>query len=98
MATIYTHSVAGLALAKLLTARRFPASFWALAGLLPVVPDFDTFALTPYGSIWGHRGFTHSLLFAAAVALPAAALTFRYYGMRFGRSSGCSSSSRPRTP
>ncbi len=31
----------------------------------------------PYGDLWGHRGMTHSLLFAAVVAAGVAAM-FRY--------------------
>jgi inner membrane protein len=57
--------------------------YWILAGLLPVLPDADTFWIAPYGSILGHRGFTHSLIFAAAAALVAAGVTFRVFRMRF---------------
>jgi inner membrane protein len=54
-----------------------------LAAALPVVPDLDVFSSCSYGSMCGHRGFTHSLLFAAALAGIAAALTFRYFRMKF---------------
>jgi inner membrane protein len=83
MATIYTHAFAGVGLASLLTPRSKPLLFWALAGLLPVLPDFDTFWTAPYGSSFGHRGFTHSLAFALAVGLVSAGATFRYFHMRF---------------
>lgn len=42
-----------------------------LAALLSVLPDADVIAFQygiPYESPWGHRGFTHSLFFAACVA------------------------------
>lgn len=42
-----------------------------LAALLSILPDADVIAFQhgiPYESPWGHRGFTHSLLFAACVA------------------------------
>jgi inner membrane protein len=45
-----------------------------------MVPDLDVLAFRfgiPYGAFWGHRGFSHSLLFALLTALPAAALTCR---------------------
>lgn len=77
MATIYTHAAVGLGLGVLFARRRLPWSFWGLAALLPVVPDFDVFFSPPYGSPWGHRGFTHSLLFALLVAAIAAGLIFR---------------------
>src|SRR5947209_18336177 len=83
MATVYTHALLGLALARVVTARPRPAAFWLLAALLPVVPDFDVFSLAAYGSPWGHRGFTHSLLFALLAGLAAAGLTFRYFRVNF---------------
>lgn len=42
-----------------------------LAALLSVLPDTDVIAFhygIPYESPWGHRGFTHSLAFAALIA------------------------------
>jgi inner membrane protein len=70
-------------LGKLFTARPLPWSFWLAAGLLPIVPDFDAFSTCNYGTICGHRGFTHSLLFAVVLSAGAAALTSRYFRMRF---------------
>ena len=84
MATVYTHAVFGLGLGKLFTARRMPWTFWALAGFLPIVPDFDAFwAQVPYGSPFGHRGFTHSLIFALAAGAVAALLVYRRCGVAF---------------
>src|SRR5262245_43974889 len=83
MATLYTHSLVGLGLGTLFTSRRKPLLFWVLAGFLPIIPDFDAFSMSPYGSILGHRGYTHSLLFALAVGLVTAGLTFWYFKMRF---------------
>ena len=42
-----------------------------LGMLLSVAPDFDVIAFRfgiPYESQWGHRGFTHSIIFAALIA------------------------------
>jgi inner membrane protein len=83
MATIYTHTVVGLGLGKLLTSRRLPALFWVLAGLLPIVPDFDSFSSSAYGSMWGHRGFTHSLCFAFGIGLVAAGAASCYLRLSF---------------
>jgi inner membrane protein len=83
VATIYTHGVFGLGLGRVFTGRRMPPLFWALAFLLPVVPDFDAFGTMPYGHPLGHRGFTHSLAFALGLGLVAAGLTYRYFRMRF---------------
>lgn len=44
-----------------------------------VLPDIDSIGFhagVPYGALWGHRGMTHSLLFAAIVAA-ALAIVFR---------------------
>jgi inner membrane protein len=83
MATIYTHALFGLGLGKIFTNRRVPGLFWALAGLLPIVPDLDVFSSHAYGSIWGHRGFTHSLCFALGVALIASGSAFRLVHLKF---------------
>jgi inner membrane protein len=82
--TIYTHALVGLGLGRILTPGRRPWWFWVLTALLPVTPDLDSFSTAAYGSsIWGHRGFTHSLGFALAVALVAAGLTCRRLRMSF---------------
>jgi inner membrane protein len=83
MATVYTHSAVGLGLAGIVFGRRLPPWFWVLAGLLPIVPDFDTFFSARYGSDLGHRGVSHSFLFALLLSGLAAALTFRYFKIRF---------------
>lgn len=83
MATLYTHAVVGLTLGKAFTPRKLPWLFWGLAILLPILPDADGFSPAVYGNTWGHRGFTHSLLFALFVAAIAAGATFRYFRVNF---------------
>lgn len=79
MATLYTHAAVGLALGHVSFARRLPVLFWAVAGLLPIVPDLDAFSNAPYGSALGHRGFTHSLCFALILGFVASAATYRHF-------------------
>jgi len=46
--------------------------FWYLAVLCSILPDVDIVGFKfgiRYGDLWGHRGMTHSLLFAAIVAV-----------------------------
>jgi len=46
--------------------------FWYLAVLCSILPDVDIIGFKfgiRYGDLWGHRGMTHSLLFAAIVAV-----------------------------
>ena len=85
MTTLYTHAVAGLGIAALAAPRRMAWPYWCLAAALPVLPDLDAFSLTSSNSVWGHRGFTHSLAFALAAGLLAAALTGWYLRTGFGR-------------
>ena len=59
-----------------------PKRFWVLAVLCSILPDFDAIGFklgVPYESFWGHRGFTHSLVFALLVALVVLLLFFREY-------------------
>jgi inner membrane protein len=86
VATIVTHGVFGLGLGKLFTGRKMPWSFWTLAFVLPMVPDLDVLGLEyniPYYSPFGHRGFSHSLLFALVLGYLTAGLTFRRFKTRF---------------
>src|SRR5256885_874182 len=49
--------------------------FWGLVLTGSILPDIDSIGFhagVPYGSFWGHRGMTHSLLFASVVALGGA--------------------------
>jgi inner membrane protein len=51
--------------------------YWVLTALLAVFPDFDAFSSAAYGALLGHRGVTHSLVFALWLAFLTASLTFR---------------------
>ena len=79
MATIYTHAVVGVGLSRLCAGRPMPWTYWGLAALLPVVPDLDVFSTYAYGSLLGHRGITHSLLFALLLSGIAAIATARWF-------------------
>jgi inner membrane protein len=73
--TILTHAVVAVALGAAASGRRrMPARFWLLAAGLAMLPDVDVLAW-PLGLAhdprWGHRGITHSLFAALAVAVLA---------------------------
>ena len=87
MPTIFTHAVAASAIGSLYlhapgsarTGRRvLPRGFWPLTVLCAILPDADVVGFDlglEYGHVLGHRGISHSLIFAAAVgALVAVAL------------------------
>lgn len=74
----FGHIAVGLALGRCEAgaspARRLVASM-SLFCALALLPDADVIAFKfgiPYAAPWGHRGATHSLAFAALVALAAA--------------------------
>lgn len=69
MPTMFTHPVIPIALATGLGWHQLTGRLVLLGALFSVLPDLDVIAFAfgiPYSSQWGHRGFTHSLLFAAA--------------------------------
>ena len=80
MATIVTHAVVAAALAPL-APRGVRRSRLVLAlCVLAVLPDLDVLSFSlgiPYAHPLGHRGFTHSLLFAAVLAGVVARYEFR---------------------
>ena len=86
MASVFTHAFAAAAMgAAYAGGRTLPARFWLLAMLLAVLPDADVVAFifgVPYGATFGHRGFTHSLAFAALAGAATVTLFFRDAGNR----------------
>ena len=73
MPTIFSHPAVVVGIAPWL--RRCPVSLAILAAFCSVLPDADVaaFALEiPYEHPLGHRGFTHSIVFAIVFALLAA--------------------------
>ena len=72
MASTLGHSIASLALGANKDNRYSNSLFLILTVLSANVADFDAIGLyfhVPYGSPYGHRGFTHSILFAFIWAL-----------------------------
>ena len=71
MPTIMTHAVVPLALAVAVGPVRISREVALMGAALAILPDADVFGLAmgvQYGDEWGHRGATHSLVFAAIVA------------------------------
>ena len=83
------HVAVGMALGRRYARHRPARLGWAFAGLsaLALLPDADVVAFRlgiPYSAPWGHRGASHSLVFAALLAL-GIALTVRSTGGRGAR-------------
>jgi inner membrane protein len=72
MTTILTHPAVALAIAVGFGRGTVPGRLLAAGIAASVLPDLDVIAFrlgVPYASEFGHRGFTHSLLFALFVAV-----------------------------
>lgn len=80
MPTIFTHAVAAFGLGALFYRREVPKSIWVLGAVCSALPDSDVAAFAfgiPYEHLLGHRGLSHSLAFAAALAAGLVAIFFR---------------------
>jgi inner membrane protein len=77
MASLFTHAITAASMGLAAPARlRKKPGFWLAALLCSALPDIDVIGFSfgvRYGDLWGHRGMTHSLLFAAMVAVCMAA-------------------------
>ncbi len=77
MASIISHPAVPLALAPLIWSMPRSGTILATGIVLSILPDADVLGYwigIPYGSLFGHRGFSHSLVFAALAAVLAALL------------------------
>jgi inner membrane protein len=71
MPTIFTHAVAGVAIAQVLAPCSRRAELSVVAACCAMLPDADVFGFAfgiDYSDLFGHRGFTHSLMFAVLLA------------------------------
>ena len=71
MASAFTHAFFGTVIGRVFKEdRKMPWRFWVGLAVCSALPDVDVLAFRwgiPYDSPWGHRGFTHSLFFAAVL-------------------------------
>ncbi len=76
MPTVFTHMLVGAAAAQLAPAGVPKARLAVLLALAAAAPDLDVIGFSmgiPYGARLGHRGLSHSLLFAAVLGAAVAA-------------------------
>jgi inner membrane protein len=81
MASVFSHAVAALGIGACFYRLEIPKRVWVFGAVCSVIPDADVIGFhfgVRYGDFWGHRGFTHSLLFAAILASTVALLLFRH--------------------
>jgi len=77
--TVFTHAAVGLGLATIAPFARRPGVLYAASAAVAALPDLDVVAFAagvPSGSMWAHRGVSHSpaaaALIGALAALPLA--------------------------
>jgi inner membrane protein len=71
MCTVITHPAVPIALSVLLPQEAASSSLLIAAAACSVIPDLDVIGFefgVKYGDVFGHRGFTHSIFFAVALA------------------------------
>jgi inner membrane protein len=71
MASALSHAVAALGIGAAFYRPNVPKLVWVGGIVCSVLPDVDVIGFRfgiHYGDFWGHRGFTHSLIFAAILA------------------------------
>jgi inner membrane protein len=88
MASAFSHVAIALALFKAAPAKTIDGRALGLGAFCTVMPDLDVagfFIGIHYGDLWGHRGMTHSLFFAAVAG---ALFTAVFYRRRTGREKG----------
>jgi len=81
MASIFGHVAASAALGYAFFPKQVRPATMLLAGFCAFAPDLDVLGFRfgiPYESEWGHRGWTHSLAFAAIFASLLAWAFFRH--------------------
>ena len=71
MASLFTHAVAACGISACFYKSAVPKRIWILGAACSLLPDVDVIGFRlgiRYADFWGHRGFTHSLVFAALLA------------------------------
>ena len=80
MASAFAHALVALAMGKTIKNRELGWRELGLGAFCSVLPDFDIMGFyfgIQYGDLWGHRGMTHSILFAVLIAGSLVALWYR---------------------
>ncbi len=68
MASAFSHAIVALAMGKAFQNKELGWRELSLGAFCSTLPDLDVIGLyfgIEYGDLWGHRGMTHSVVFAA---------------------------------
>jgi inner membrane protein len=88
VASAFSHAVAALGIGACFYHPGTPKRVWVIGAFCSVIPDVDVLGFRfgiQYGDFWGHRGFTHSLAFAALLASAVMLIGFRQVLPSLGR-------------
>ena len=80
MASAFSHVIVAVAMGRAFRNKELHWREVSLGAFCSVLPDFDVIGFPlgiQYGDLWGHRGLTHSVLFAALLAGILVALWYR---------------------
>lgn len=72
MASAFGHALTAIALGISFNKSMINAKFWILGMLCSIPPDADVITFKfgiAYESFWGHRGFSHSFVFALLLGI-----------------------------
>jgi inner membrane protein len=81
MASVFSHAIAALGIGACFHRPGAPKRVWVVGAFCSVIPDIDVLGFRfgiRYGDFWGHRGITHSLLFAVMLAGAVMLVAFRH--------------------
>jgi inner membrane protein len=79
MPSAFSHAISAAGVSACFYRPGVSTRIWIAGALFSMLPDIDVIGFrlgVHYGDFWGHRGFTHSLFFAALLA--GAALMFMF--------------------
>ena len=80
MASAFAHALVAVTLGKAYSNKYTSPKFWILGILCTIIPDADVVMFkfgVPYEHLFGHRGFSHSLVFALLLGITVTALFYR---------------------
>ncbi len=80
MASLFGHALASIAIGNSFSKTIQGWKFWLLGIFCAIIPDADVISFKlgiPYQDFWGHRGFTHSFVFALILGVFITVISFR---------------------
>lgn len=80
MASGFSHAIVAVAMGRAFQNKEVSWRELLLGAICSVVPDLDVIGFhlgIQYGDVWGHRGLTHSVVFAALLAGSLVAVWYR---------------------